>query len=149
METLTSARIEEMKLDKDLNGLVRVLQENDEFLKKEAVRAMGQVGTTACIKYLEKALRDEYGSVRAVALQSIGALGSRDGSLLQDKARIKDNIINLLHDENWTVRYAAVESLSLLYGEESLEEITPFIMDEDPHVKEAAFQALESFKKEK
>jgi len=85
--------------------------------------------------------------VRAVALQSIGALESRDESPLQDEARIKDNIINLLYDENWTVRYAAVKSLSLLYGEESLEEITPFLMDEDPHVKEVVFQALESFRK--
>ena len=148
METYSSTQIDQMKLDKDLNGLVKVLQQSDEFLKKEAVRAMGQVGTTACIKYLEKALKDEYPSVRAVALQSIGTLGSQDENTIPED-RIKENIINLLHDKNWTVRYAAVESLSLLYGEESLEDITPFLLDENPHVKEAVFQAMDNFRKEK
>lgn len=127
-----------MKLDHDLKSLVSILKEENPQMRKEAAKAIGQIGNQNCLKYLFNVLKDDSWGVRAVAVQSVGKIADKK----DEKSRAK--IISLLNDEDWAVRCAAIESLARISGPESIDLIAPAVMDKDPHVKETAFNILKN-----
>lgn len=127
-----------MKLDNDLKSLVSILKEENPQMRKEAAKAIGQIGNQNCLKYLFNVLKDDSWGVRAVAVQSVGKIADKK----DEKSRAK--VISLLNDEDWAVRCAAIESLARISGPESIELIAPAVMDKDPHVKETAFNILKN-----
>lgn len=131
-------QIETMKLDNDLKSLVSILKEENPQMRKEAAKAIGQIGNQNCLKYLFSVLKDDSWGVRAVAVQSVGKIAEKKDK--QSRAKI----IDLLDDEDWAVRCAAIESLARISGPESIDLIAPAVMDTDPHVKETAFNVLKS-----
>jgi HEAT repeat protein len=141
MGKISGIQIEHMKLDKNLKGLLVALQDEDELIRKEAARALGDVGNPDCVRYLTDALNDNSASVRAVAVISLGKIGDSNNH------ETKENILKLLNDDDWSVRCAALESLEKISGIEYLDKITAALLDEDPHVQDMAFNILESIKK--
>jgi HEAT repeat protein len=137
---ISGIQIENMKLDKNLNGLVLALKDEDKYIRKEAAFALGEVGNRDCTKYILESLNDESAPVRAVAVISIAKIGK------STNAEIKENILKLLNDKDWSVRCAALKSLEIITGDEYLDKITTALLDEDPHVQDMAFKILEKIK---
>ncbi len=141
MGKISGIDMEYMKLDKNLKGLVLALQDEDEYVRKEAAQALGDVGTPDCIPYLNDAINDDSAGVRAVATLSLGKIAKENDENSQK------NILELIDDKDWSVRCAALQSLQRISGDKYLDKITAALLDEDPHVQDVAFNILENLKK--
>ncbi|MCK9151719.1 HEAT repeat domain-containing protein [Methanobacterium alcaliphilum] len=141
MTNVSGSKIDHMRLDHDFKELVQTLKSKDEYARKEAARALGQIGTENCIKYLLNALEDDNWGVRAVAAQALGNLAD------YRQSEVKEKITKAIQDKNWSVRCTALEALAHIEGINSIDEVSKALLDKDPHVQKMAFKILEEFKK--
>ena len=119
----------------------------DPELRVATVRALERLGDTAAVPHLIAAMGQADGEDddfrhfrgnraapgRAAAVQALGTLGAADAV---------DPLINAVHDSSDLVRLEAVRTLSLLGAPRSLPHLLAARHDSEPHVAEAATDAL-------
>lgn len=133
--------------------------------KKEAIRELRRVGTTAAVQALSVALGDEDRRVRKAAMEALSKIGGDealaaiasasaiDDPLLRARATqalsaaggtsAADYLTLALRDEDPRVRAAAVASLGDLEDDRHVHVIRQALDDPDPRVRERAVDVLE------
>ncbi len=95
--------IEELKAKGDVQGLIKALDhEQDWLVRKAAAEAIGQIGDAQAVEPLVAALKDEENSVRRAAVMALGRIGD---------AQAVEPLVTALKDKDLSVRTRAVEAL--------------------------------------
>jgi HEAT repeat protein len=110
-----------------------VLRGDDSFLKREAVRALGEIGNTDNIFELIEALRDKKRFVRRAVAEALEK--TRDENIVCA-------LIQMLSDEDSLARMGAAEALGKICSIDSVPALIKALGDEDESVKEMSAEAL-------
>jgi HEAT repeats len=94
-----------MKDQKDIEGLLGALKDDDEAVRYQAVKALEELRDLRAVGPLTNALRDDKMTIRARAAEALGRLG--DG-------RAVEPLVRALGDARANVRYAAAAALGAL-----------------------------------
>lgn len=116
----------------------KIISELEEFLdfpelKKEVVKAIGQIGSAKALDPLAKVFEDGEREVREVAVQGIGKLEGEEAEKI---------LLEALKDESWRIREEAAASLGERGGEEAVEPLLEALEDEKDHVVEETLKSL-------
>ncbi|MFZ3385591.1 MAG: HEAT repeat domain-containing protein [Candidatus Hydromicrobium sp.] len=123
--------VEKIRVNKDVEGLIRALKYKDKDVRWEAVEALVKIGKPA-VELLIEALKDEDWHVRGRAAVALGNIG--DG-------RAVGPLIKALKDKDSDVRMRAAEALVKI-GEPAVELLIEALKDGDWHVRGRAAVAL-------
>jgi HEAT repeat protein len=93
--------IENLKKDRDVEGLTRLLENEDYLIRKQAVLALEEIGDASCVLPIARRFQDTYMEVRNAACATLVKIGSQ----------AVEPLIEVLKDQNWIVREGAVEAL--------------------------------------
>ena len=127
---LFKPNIRKLKAKKDVEGLIKALGHRDEYVRENAVRALGEIGNARAIEGLIKALDDSDWPVREAAAEELGKIGD---------PRAVEHLIKAL-DDDIDVRLKAVEALGKI-GEPAVEGLIK-ALDDDIDVRREAVKAL-------
>jgi len=125
--------IENMKENKDVDGLIDLLEDGEKKDRAEAVKALGLIGDSDVVPILTKRLDDEEKTVRANAVIAISHI---------DGERVKDKIIDMIDDEAWEVRHDTAIAMGEIKDEDFIDPLKKLIEDEELEVKQKAIEAL-------
>lgn len=101
---LANSDIENLKKNRDIEGLVKLLTYEDLSVREAAVLALGEVGDISCAVPLTERFQDPCLDIRVAACNALIKMGSQ----------VVEIIIDVLKDENWIVREGAVQALDKL-----------------------------------
>ena len=118
--------------DQVIEGIIAALK--DEFDRKGAVIALGEIGDERAVEPLKQALKDKSKDVQIWAAFGLYKLG--------DTQKI-EFLISALKDEDRDVRDAAARALGELKDPRAVEPLITALKDEDGDVRQAAVEALE------
>jgi HEAT repeat protein len=90
-----------LKDDRNINGLIRLLEDEDHSIREQAILALAEIGDASCVLPIAQSLQDKYLSNRIAACSALIQMGSQ----------VVEPIIELLKDQNWIVREGAVQVL--------------------------------------
>ncbi len=160
--------VKTLRAAKDVQGLITVLThewEYESYSRKEAAKALGELGDPEAIEPLISGLEDVDPTIQRTAKEALVKIGSRVTPALirtlQDKnisaraaaaeilgklgeSRAVGPITKLLWGEtNWSVKMAAIVALGLIGDRRSIKPLAK-VMDRDPEwsFREAAAEAL-------
>jgi HEAT repeat protein len=124
--TLNVANVEELREKKDVKGLITVLQSTkDLIVRRNAEKALGDIGDKSAVAPLVLALKDEDSNVRFEAADALGKIKS---------AKAAEALVLALKDEDSNVRNGAAEAL-LSTGKSAVEPLVLALKDEDSNVR--------------
>jgi HEAT repeat protein len=151
------------------DDIVKLLKDKSELVRISAAEILGEIENTATLDELEAALNDKSSLVRSYAAEAIGSIGQPESvKILQkylsdedderakvglyvglyklDKKDFLANLINLLGSENYRIRCAVANSLSILNlsSEETLQVINDLRRALDKEETVAARSSIES-----
>lgn len=132
--------IEKMKAEKDVEGLIKALKDEYEYVRKWAAEALGGIGDARAVEPLIQALKDRARGVRWKATLALGKIGD---------ARAVDPLIQALGDEDWGVRRDAAEALGKIGDARAVEPLIQAVKDESSMVRRVAVKALKRFSTER
>ncbi len=121
-----------IKFEGAFEDVLRALHNNDEEIREEAVRALGELCDPRAVEPLIDSLSDENRYIRREAAKSLGRIGDE---------RAIPALINALKDEDRYGREGAAEGLGEM-GEKAFEPLILAIHDQDWHVRMGAAIAL-------
>jgi HEAT repeat protein len=98
---LRNLNIENLKNDRDVEGLIRLLEDEDYLIRKQVVLALEEIGDVSCALPLAQRFKDGYMEVRIAACNALVKMGNQ----------IVEPLIEVLKDQNWIVREGAVLAL--------------------------------------
>lgn len=107
--------------------LIGQLKSEDLEVRRSAVVALGRIGDASATPALIETLTDE--SLAIDAANALGQIGD---------ARAVDGLLNLIGNDDASVRQAAVSALNSLAHTSMSERIIPLLHDSDPNVRESA-----------
>lgn len=116
-----------------LSSLSAIMHNSSTKVRREAVKALGRLGTPDTMNALVSALGDGAPEVKAQAISVLG--GTEEKS-------VRDSIKCLFYDESPEVRAAVSEALGYLSDEDSLDLLLMSLEDESPEVRGTAAEAL-------
>lgn len=122
---------EEEKGEKIISELEDLLEVPE--LKKEVVKAIGQIGTEKALAKLGKVFENGEREIREIAVQGIGKLEGEEA---------EEILIEALEDESWRIREEAAASLGERGGEEAVAALLETLEDEKDHVVEQTLKSL-------
>ena len=93
--------MENLKKDRDVEGLIRLLENEDYSIRKQAVLALEEIGDISCALPLAQRFQDAYLEIRVAACAAFIKMGNQ----------IVEPLIEMLKDQNWIVREGAVQAL--------------------------------------
>ena len=93
--------VENLKTDRDVEGLIRLLEYEDHSIREQAIVALGEIGDVSCSEPLSQKMKDDYLDIRIAACAAFVKMGSKAVTPL----------IEALKDQNWIVREGAVQAL--------------------------------------
>jgi hypothetical protein len=126
--------IEQLKREKDIRGLIRLLRDRDFTLQWKAAEALGTMGGTS-IAHLKSALKDQDRDVRLGAVEALGQI--RESSALPA-------LIHLLETDRHTeIRWAAALALGEVGDLQAVPSLVRELRDPDKYVRYGAAIALE------
>ncbi len=164
--SLMKTDVEGMKTKKDVEGLIKALQnKRNVYVRMGAAAALGEMGDSKALDPLVHALKDPYRPVRDAATEALGKLGgdargveafldyvNNSNSIVREEgvsalgkighSSAVEPLIQILSDESFFVRQSAVTSLGKIGDARATEPLLPFLKDEDKDIREAAAQAL-------
>jgi HEAT repeat protein len=167
LDSILKINIDEMKAERDLNGLFKALNnKRNIYVRMDAARALGEMGDPAAMEPLIAALNDSKKDVRDAAAVAIGKLGGDPravevvaGKLKSDKSiergeatltlgQIRHesgvgHLVPALGDKDFFVRESAVVALGRIGHPSAVEALGQALKDEDKDVRRAAVAALE------
>jgi HEAT repeat protein len=127
-----------------LNPLINIVQDDQEssqYLKESAIKALGMLGDIRALDPLlemfesQKGLKNKFNFLKEQIIEAIGRLGSNHN-------RAQKALFDALEDEAPSIRLAAIESLTEIGDDESVEMIKHRLFDSDDDVAVAAVAAL-------
>ena len=151
------------KNGKDVDSLIKNLQDNDSSIRQNAADALGKLNDTRAIDPLIQALKDNDFLVRLNAANALGNIGKpavepliralKDNDFLVrynaawalgkiNDARAVEPLILALKDDNSTVRSNAAFALGNLNDTDALNPLIQALDDEDAHVRAGAAWSL-------
>jgi len=101
---LKNLDVETLKNDRDVEGLVKLLTDDDRSVRENAVSALGDLGDVSCALPLAQRLQDDYLDIRIATCASLIKMGNQ----------VVEPLIQVLKDENCIVREGAVQALEKL-----------------------------------
>ncbi len=145
-------------------GLLNALKDSDEFVRRSAVEALGNLSSEAAIPGLLNALKDSDEFVRESAAEALGNISSEaviprllnalkdsdedvHGSTVQvlgnlSSEAIIPGLLNALEDSDEDVRRRAAETLGDIGGEAAIPGLLSALEDSDDFVRWIAAEAL-------
>src|SRR5512137_2274045 len=76
LDSVLKLNVDEMKARRDFDGLFKALNnKRNVYLRRDAARALGEMGDSAAIEPLIAALKDPKKEVRDAAVEAIGRMG--------------------------------------------------------------------------
>ena len=93
---LFKPNIRKLKAKKDIEGLIKALDDSDEDVRLKAVEALGKIGDARAVEGLIKALDDDI-DVRREAVKALGEIGD---------PRAFDALSELVHDDKYVREFA-------------------------------------------
>jgi len=134
--------IDDLEKQKDVEGLIRALKNEDYLIRKEAARSLKKVGDERAVESLIEALKyesweDAYTvliSVRESAADALGIIG--------DKRALNPLIQSLFEDSDEEVRWKAAAALGKIGDERAVEPLIDALDDKSWGVRKNASNAL-------
>ena len=134
--------IDDLEKQKDVEGLIRALTNEDYLVRKEAARSLTRVGDERAVKALIEALRyesweDDYTvliSVRESAADALGNIG--------DKRALNPLIQSLSEDSDEEVRWKSAAALGKIGDQSAVEPLIDALKDKSWGVRKNASNAL-------
>ncbi len=163
-------KIEELKDEEDIEGLIELLEENEIRIREETVKALGMIGAEEALPHLLDRLREDHAStVRANAALALSnfeseecktalkeAAEDEDWEVRHDSAiamgnfrddGVEEKLCSLIEDKEIEVRKKAIDSLGEVGDEDMISEIEKYLDDED--LKKNAARAISKIGTEK
>ncbi len=116
-----------------VNVLLEVLQDSDEFIRQEAVKALGQIGDPETVAALRPALQDSAWRVSLEAVKALESIGHPSVNVLLEALQGSDKF----------VRAAAAKALGQIGDREAVAALLPALQDSDWSVREVVAGALD------
>ena len=88
--------IEKLKKRRDVEGLIRALKDSDEGVRREAAKALGEIGDSRAVEPLIEALKDRNEDVQKNAAYALGEIG--------DSRAVEPLIEALRYGKGWAVK---------------------------------------------
>jgi hypothetical protein len=104
----------------------------DPSTRKHAIYLLGMVTDPRCVQTLTHALKDPEKAVRAQAMQALSLQGTA----------VSGELINLLRDPDWKVRYRSAEAIGIGKVHPAVYALTEALSDEKDHVRYMAAKSL-------
>jgi len=108
------------------------LRDDDPLVRKHATYMIGITRSPACIPTLIQALKDPEKGVRGQATQALVMMGEPAYS----------DLIGLLRNSDWKVRYRAAEALGMMGDEKAARPLIGILSDGKDHVRYMAAKSL-------
>jgi HEAT repeat protein len=112
----------------------RALHDDDPMTRKHAVYLLGQARDPGSLDTCIQALRDPEKAVRGQAAKALAEIGEAASGQL----------IPLLNDPDWKVRYRAAEALGIMREKKAVGPLIERLSDEKDHVRYMAAKSLGS-----
>lgn len=93
--------IEKLKDDRDVNGLIKLLSDEDRSIREAAIFALGEIGDASCALPLAQRFQDNYLDIRVAACNALMKMGDQ----------VVETLIEVLRDENHILREGAIQTL--------------------------------------
>ena len=124
------SHVHSLKVEPDVDGLVMAMKSEDNYIRLNAVSALGEVGDERAVEALAAiCLRDPYYPVRFEAAESLRKVGdNRAAGILADS----------LVDNDRTVRLRAAEALGKIGDRRAISALSVAMEDKDDAVRAAA-----------
>lgn len=126
-------KIDEMKEEDDIDGLLNMLRVGDVDERAESAKALGLLDEKSAVQDLIKALEDEEAVVRANAALALGQIG--------DERALKP-LIGTLKDDSWVVRHDSAIALGELASKDAVKHLVKLQEDEVLEVRKKVIEAL-------
>jgi hypothetical protein len=120
-----------------IQALTQALNDEDELVRRDAAKTLGEIGDTRAVEPLIQALEDEESGVRMYAAMALAKIGD---------AKAVEPLIQALEDEESGVRREAAEALGEIGDERAIEPLIQALEDEHPMVQVAAKEALKKIR---
>ncbi len=125
--------IEELKVNKDVEGLINALKDKDPMIRGDATEVLGKIGDSRAVEPLIEALKD---IVREIAIESLRKIGEP----------AVESLIKALKDKDTLIRSGAAKALGKIGDKRAVESLTEALKYGDIFVRSAAAEALEKIK---
>jgi HEAT repeat protein len=119
MVGIKNLNVENLKNDRNVEGLIRLLEDEDYSLRKQAVLALEEIGDVSCAFPLAKRFQDEYLEIRVSACNAFIKMGGQ----------VVEPLIELLNDQNWIVREGAVQALEKIRDTRAIDPLIEALKD--------------------
>ena len=133
--------IEAMKRDKDIDGLVHALKNDDFLIRKEAARALKYVGDESSVNALIDALKYEEWQSDYVVLDAVRENAAEALGRIGDKKAVEP-LINALKDRDEDVRWKSAWALGRIRDEKAVKPLIELLEDESGDVRKHTAAAL-------
>jgi HEAT repeat protein len=70
---------EKMKAERDVEGLIKALKDENGFVPVNAAKALGEIGDTRAVEPLTEALKDKKKDVREAAKEALKKIKAKKG----------------------------------------------------------------------
>ncbi len=110
----------------------RALDDADPLTRKHAIYLLGLARNRDYVEIFIRALHDPEKAVRAHATRALAAIGKP----------VSEQLILLLRDPDWKVRYRVAEILGMIQDKRAVELLIALLADEKDHVRYMAVKSL-------
>ncbi|MBW4669835.1 MAG: HEAT repeat domain-containing protein [Cyanomargarita calcarea GSE-NOS-MK-12-04C] len=125
-------------LDIEVTDLIKAVEDENYFVRCNAVKALGKLDSNTVITPLIKALSDKHPLVRSKAAEALANFCSNE---------VTYALVQALNDKFYIVRSSAVKSLGTMNCEQVLEYLIKALNDENSNVRYSAVTAIVNFAK--
>ena len=125
--------IEELKANKDVQGLISALKDKDPMVRGDAAEVLGKIGDSRAVEPLIEALKD---IVQFIAIESLRKIGEP----------AIEPLIKALKNKDTLIRSGAAKALGKIGDKRAIESLTEALKYGDIFVRSAAAEALEKIK---
>ena len=161
-KSIKKDRINQLEESRDVKALRKLLKHKEEWIKNDAIAALGRIGDTSVIKHFCEQLNNKYPQTQLEASDILATIGKealkpvlklisnkkeetryyviRTLGKIKDKSVIQP-IIRALKDESKIVQLSAVEALGNI-GKPAIKPLIKILTEKDWKLRERAAKAL-------
>jgi len=133
MGILSGSYIEELKANKDVEGLINALKDKEPIVRGDAAEVLGEIGDSRAVEPLIEVLKD---IVQYIAIESLRKIGEP----------AVEPLIKALKNKDTLIRSGAARALGEIRDKRAVEPLTEAVKYGDMFVRSAAVGALEKIK---
>jgi len=129
----TNSVIENLKSNRDIEGLIRLLEDEDHFVRQLAILALSEIGDASCAYSIAKRLQDNYLDNRIAACSTLIKMGNQ----------VVEQLIEVLKDQNPVVREGVVQALEKIRDPRAIQPLIDSLKDTSPKRIADALRSIE------